>query len=528
MLRTSEERSVMSQEIGHVGSWEYSLKTGTIWGSAEGFRIYGFPPVARDIEIEKIEACIQERDLVHQALVDLINQGSDYNLEYTINPADGSAPKVIHSVARIEKDEKGNPIRVVGVIQDISDLKERERTLRETNDYLENLISVANVPIIIWDPSFRISRLNNAFEDLIGRSAEEVVGNSLVNLFPPDQVERSMRLLQTTKDGVRWETTEIDILHRDGSLRTLLWNSATLYSPDGITPVATIAQGQDVTDQRKLEQEKTVAITQIQKNLAQLAILNDEIRNPLTVIAMYADMLENSLMTDKIINQITKIDLMINQIDQRWNESEKILEYLRKHHQIEIQSSSSQGEPEDTDHHLMKKNERLIEEIQAELYTILDSINAWVYVADMNTYDILFMNRWGRALFGDFAGKKCYEVIQKNMDGPCPFCMNHLLIDQSGPTGVHRWEHQNTKNGRWYDCQDRAIRWSDGRLVRLEIATDVTDHKETEETLRKTIDELRSFNTLTIGRELRMIELKSEINEILKAAGKKEKYRVDL
>ena len=125
----------MAQDIGHTGSWEYSLQTGKIRGSAEGAKIYGLPPVAGDFPIDVIETCIPERERVHQALADLIEEGKEYNLEFAINPADGSARKVIISIARLEKDAEGNPIRVVGVIQDITERKraeeQREALIRE-------------------------------------------------------------------------------------------------------------------------------------------------------------------------------------------------------------------------------------------------------------------------------------------------------------------------------------------------------------------------------------------------------------
>ncbi|HWQ67848.1 MAG TPA: PAS domain S-box protein [Methanospirillum sp.] len=366
-----------------------------------------------------------------------------------------------------------------------------EADLRQTKENLESLISIANVPIIIWDLSFHITRLNMAAEILIGRSSDEILGKPIDILFPPELKERSMRLLRTTHEGVRWETVEVEILHQDGTIRTVLWNSATLYTPDGVNPVATIAQGQDITDLKRLEKEKDASVAQIQKNLAQLATLNDEIRNPLSVIAMYADMIESSKISDTIINQIHRIDLMINQIDRRWNESEKILTYLRKHHQIDLKASKNKR-AEEIDCSPLDKKILLIEEVQAELFNILDSIDALIYVADMETYDLLYINKRGRGLFGSITGKKCYQTIQKNQAGPCPFCTNHLLNDESGPTGVYQWEFQNTQNNRWYDCRDRAIRWSDGRLVRLEIAIDVTEYKQMEDELRSTHTRLES------------------------------------
>jgi diguanylate cyclase (GGDEF)-like protein len=115
---------------------------------------------------------------------------------------------------------------------------------------------------------------------------------------------------------------------------------------------------------------------------------------------------------------------------------------------------------------------------------VLDSLDALVYVADMETYEILFFNRYGREIWGDAKGKTCWKTLQSGQTGPCSFCTNSRLVDATGqPTGVYVWEFQNTVNQHWYQCRDQAIRWVDGRLVRMEIATDITDRKRAEEQL---------------------------------------------
>ncbi|MDA8122891.1 MAG: PAS domain S-box protein, partial [Deltaproteobacteria bacterium] len=123
--------------------------------------------------------------------------------------------------------------------------------LRETRDYLENLLDNANAPIVVWDPQFRITRFNRAFERLTGRTAVEVLGSPPDVLFPADRREEAMGHIHRTTEGERWETLEIPILHVDGSVRTILWNSATLYSKDGKAVIATIAQGQDITERER-------------------------------------------------------------------------------------------------------------------------------------------------------------------------------------------------------------------------------------------------------------------------------------
>ena len=152
------------------------------------------------------------------------------------------------------------------IFADITERKQAEEELRETNEYLDNLFNYANAPIIVWDPEFRITRFNRAFEVLTGRKVEAVLGESLEILFPAAQVVGSMELIRKTLTGERWETVEIPILNLDGSVRTVLWNSATLFARDGVTPVATIAQGQDITERKRAEEERLELERQLQQS----------------------------------------------------------------------------------------------------------------------------------------------------------------------------------------------------------------------------------------------------------------------
>jgi len=150
--------------------------------------------------------------------------------------------------------ESPDTLVLYGGLVDITDRKRAEEELRKTSEYLEKLIGYANAPIIVWVPEFKITRFNRAFETLTGRKAEDVIGHSLEILFPPDRVEPSMELIHRTLSGERWETVEISILNIDGSIRTVLWNSATILAADGLTPAATIAQGVDITERKQAEE----------------------------------------------------------------------------------------------------------------------------------------------------------------------------------------------------------------------------------------------------------------------------------
>jgi len=135
------------------------------------------------------------------------------------------------------------------------------------------------------------------------------------------------------------------------------------------------------------------------------------------------------------------------------------------------------------------------------LTAVLDGLDALVYVSDMDTFRLLYINKYGRDTWGDVQGETCWKALQKGQNGPCSFCTNHLLLDKDNqPTDTHVWEFQNTINKRWYQCHDQAITWVDGRIVRMEIATDITKLKNSENKLlvaKKHAEELANKDALT-------------------------------
>ena len=125
-LNENEQRYKKAQRMGHVGNWEYDLATENFWESDEAKRIYGFDPQQRIFTTQEVEGCIPDRERFHQALVDLIQCNKPYNLEFEIKPLNGGAPKIIQKTAELVMDASGNPFKVVGVVQDITQQKQSE------------------------------------------------------------------------------------------------------------------------------------------------------------------------------------------------------------------------------------------------------------------------------------------------------------------------------------------------------------------------------------------------------------------
>ncbi|MBQ4529597.1 MAG: EAL domain-containing protein [Lachnospiraceae bacterium] len=136
---------------------------------------------------------------------------------------------------------------------------------------------------------------------------------------------------------------------------------------------------------------------------------------------------------------------------------------------------------------------------------IVEEFDQIVYVSDIETYELYYINKTGRRLLDSHEplGQKCYKILQ-GKEEPCSFCTNHLLYQHQ----FYKWEKTNPLFDRKYILKDKLIFWN-GKPSRLEIATDITHHEnvseETKEKLRiektivKCIRALNQAENLTLA-----------------------------
>jgi PAS domain S-box-containing protein len=149
--------------------------------------------------------------------------------------------------------EISGELHILNTTRDVTEQKNAEMQLSETRDYLNNLITFANAPIITWDAHKKITTSNKALEQLTGYQADEVLGRKIDFLFPEGERKDSIEKINRAVSGEYLESVEIPIKRKNGETRVGLWNSANIYSSDGKKLVATIAQGQDITERKQME-----------------------------------------------------------------------------------------------------------------------------------------------------------------------------------------------------------------------------------------------------------------------------------
>ena len=118
------------------------------------------------------------------------------------------------------------------------------------------------------------------------------------------------------------------------------------------------------------------------------------------------------------------------------------------------------------------------------IWEFYENMSEVVYVSDMDTYEMVYLNKYGREKLGiksmdDIIGKACYKVLQ-NCSSPCLMCTNHKL--KKGE--FYEWNYHNNLLGRTYTLKDTMIE-QDGRRYRLEMAIDIQAQDEQEQTIQE-------------------------------------------
>lgn len=186
-LKIYQSRLVKAQEIGRLGYWQQDIGSDMIWASEEAKKIYGFPAISGELHMTKIGACIGDIELVRQAAIDLIEKNKKYDIEFPINPADRSPKKIISAKAELEKDKQGKPMRIMGVLQDITQQKQAEEAIHQFGTKYRSLFDSIRDAIIVADTNRNIIDCNLAFTSTFGYNLDEIIGKQTVYVYEKEE-----------------------------------------------------------------------------------------------------------------------------------------------------------------------------------------------------------------------------------------------------------------------------------------------------------------------------------------------------
>jgi len=398
-----------------------------------------------------------------------------------------------------------------------------ERRLHASEAKYRMVMEQAADGIFIADLEGRYLDVNPKACQMLGFSREEILGFSIHDLVPPSRREQVKPHLEDVLNAKQL-MVESQLRCKNGTYLDVEVSAGVL---DGGRLMATV---RDITERKRTEyalRESEEKFRLITENIGDMVALLDtegkRLYNSPSYRQAFGKVPQTGSDSFQDIHPDDRERIRAQFIETAQNGEGRRAEYRLQRDDGSIRHIESNASTIKDSHGKIAKvvvvsrditDRKLAEEALANSHrmftTVLDSMDALVYVADMQTHEILFANCYARMATGnELLGKTCWKTLQTNQTAPCEFCTNDRLLTQEGkPTGVYTWEFRNTVNRRWYLIRDQAIRWIDGRIVRMEIATDITDRKEMEEALRKNRNSLiRAQHMAQLGNwEWRILE----------------------
>ena len=258
-LKTSEHFLARAQKIAKLGNWTRDLIIGRSTWSDGLYAIYGHERQENDDVLKLWRETVHPDDKAHTTDLEkrFLAGESDYDTEYRIIRKDNDEVRIIHATAELIRDAQGTPIQVVGVAQDVTEQKQAEKELKESELRLRTLFEQAAVGVsLIETKTGRYIDINQKYCDLLGYTKTEMLNLTFQNISYPEDIEENVTNNKLLIEGKISEfTIEKRLVRKDGEIIWINLTVSPLWKP-GEEPDEYIHSGfvQDITEHKLAEE----------------------------------------------------------------------------------------------------------------------------------------------------------------------------------------------------------------------------------------------------------------------------------
>lgn len=545
-LRRSEENLADAQRISHIGSWQWDMLSNTVSWSKEMYRLFDIDPTTHDGSPESILEVIYPDDieLFTNSMNSNLFDGSSPALEYRIVHKDGSI-HTISAIGRMEFDKAGKPIRSNGTVQDITERKLAEKALLQANERLS--FAQTSSKAGVWDWNMTTGQLTWSPEFLILFGLDPVTAPSFdvwrKLIYPEDLQIAENRINDSIRD------------------HTLLENNYRIVLPSGEIRWIN-ALGNTTYDEHGVPQRMSgICIDISERKLADEALRTSEENFRNVFNTMQEGMALNEFIFDENGEVVDYRILEVNPAFEKHSEAPR--EWVVGKTATYAYQMTSEYINSFWKEHLNKSDE-----IITELYYA--HTGRWKYISTSKPVNNRFVT-----VFTDITEKKLAEIALRESEARLKTITKHaaaiiIEVDPQGrilyisrilpglnlsdvigedfcawtPAQFHPIMRQKLeqvfRSGKpeefetlglgafgensWYLSSLAPVE-VDGQIKSaIMVMHDITERKRAEVQLGEQLEELRRWQNITLGRENRVLQLKSEINRLLIEAGKPPRF----
>ncbi len=337
-LRTNEQRLKDTLKMGKMGYWEHDIKNNTTLWSDETYAIYGLDKNDFDPNKENYIKFIPADDQpkLNTFMQHVFQSHTEKNsIDHRITLQDGTNIWVYVEI-KVQLDENNTPIKLTGIIQDITERKNAEEQLKESHLQFNNLLGSIQHAVWSADLQGNILYMNPGMETIYGRPVQEFINNPnlwLEVVHPEDMTLGQESLQKMMSEG--YVSTEYRILRPDGDIRWIRDSKKIILDENG-QMIQLGGTAIDITEKKRYEEEliksKEIAEKASQAKSDFLSSMSHELRTPMNAILGFAQILEMETQDEShknFVNEIYKagkhlLELIDDVLDLSLIESNKV------------------------------------------------------------------------------------------------------------------------------------------------------------------------------------------------------------
>ncbi|WP_160107055.1 PAS domain-containing hybrid sensor histidine kinase/response regulator [Pseudomonas izuensis] len=231
---TEERLQLALSATDAVGTWDWDISEDRFIADAHFAQLHGIDPaMSGQLPISAYLHGVhpEDRALIARSIKHCITQGSEYAEEYRLLQPDGQL-RWVFARGRCYKDHHGRPIRFLGAALDLTDRKNTEQALRQSQTELQLIINAMPILISYVDREERFRLNNSAYLDWYGLTPQELYGRTIREVLGDEAYALRAEHIAQALAG-RSCSFSIDTPHRDGSIRHALMNYLPRHGADG-------------------------------------------------------------------------------------------------------------------------------------------------------------------------------------------------------------------------------------------------------------------------------------------------------
>ncbi len=288
-IEAIHRRLELATQVTNLGVWDWNIGSGELFWDEQVYANYGLSKDTFQVSMESFLSIIYPEDVpsLMSFTQEALSGRMSGQVEYRVLRGDNTLGYIkVHGAILFDAD--GHPQNVIGVVQDVTQEKLAEQSLRESEEQNRLLFEEAPEAVILFDEDGQVARMNHASENLTGYQQVQLVGHTLShkNLMSDGDMEQfAMAIVQTLQMTDEFASVEIKITRADGELRDVgvrVFGIKLLGRQHYLTTL------RDITAEKKTGEALRLANAEMERSLRLkdefLANMSHELRTPLNAI----------------------------------------------------------------------------------------------------------------------------------------------------------------------------------------------------------------------------------------------------